>query len=228
MKSKKLVVLVLISVILVVLSILLFSNNMSEYVILTGTFLCVCIVFIIDEARNVFSSDKSLYDSKIDKLIKTYNPILISTSSFPNLKDKSILPVEKIEDLFDAQAEVREPIYYIRTNDSTAFYIINDESILINFIKVDEEETQLEADFKKAQQLAVNLDNIKDIDHTIVIQDKEKSFSISPLHKKKEKEAKKEEVKEEVKEEKVEEVKEEPKEEKIETKKVVKEEVEII
>ena len=215
LKNKKLMGLLLVCVLLIGLSFYLYSNDMTEYIILTGTFLCVCGVFIFDEAKRAFSSEISLYGDKVDKLLKTYNPILISTTSFPNLKDKSILPIEKINDLFDAQAEVREPIYYIRTADSTAFFIINDDSILISFVKAGNDETELEADFKKAQQLAINLDNIKDIDHTIVVQDKDKSFSISPLHrKKKSAEEKKEEVKEEKVEEKKEEVKEEKKPEK--------------
>ena len=101
------------------------------------------------------------------------------------------------------------------SNIEAEWIIINDGSILISVVKAGNDETELEADFKKAQQLAINLDNIKDIDHTIVVQDKDKSFSISPLHrKKKSAEEKKEEVKEEKVEEKKEEVKEEKKPEK--------------
>lgn len=214
LKNKKVLGLVFVCIILIIISIWLYTSDLIEYIILTGTFICVDLVLLFDEGRKSLSSESTLYENTVNKLIKTYNPILISTSSFPNLKDKSILPIEKIDDLFDAQAEIREPIYYIRTNDSTAFYIINDNSLLICFIKVGDSETELESDFKKAQQLAINLDNIKDIDHTIIVEDKDKSFAISPLHrKKKDSDIKKEEVKEEIVEDKKPEIKEEKKKE---------------
>jgi len=181
LKNKKMIILLVVEVLLVVLSIILLITHLGEYAIITCALVVFMFLFLYNEYKNLSASGKSKYDNKVDKLIKTYGPIMISTNELPNMKDKSFLPIEKIEGLLDAQAEIREPIYYVKKDDSTIFFIINKDSVLYTFIKVEGiGETDLEKEFM-AKKDGINLEPIKDIEHTIVVHSDDKSFSISPI-----------------------------------------------
>ena len=112
-----------------------------------------------------------------DKYLKNENVTL------PKLKNKSILRTQTFEDLLDAQAETKKPIYYVSKDDSTVFYIINGEIFLMYIIKsVDNEFSSLELEIKKNElEEYYNLDKVSDFDKTIILNTNEKSIKISPI-----------------------------------------------
>ena len=144
-----------------------------------------------------------------------YDGILVNINKFPKLKNKSVLYVNKIEDLVDAQAEMRKPIYYVKRESATAFYLLNDDIFLIYFLKIDKNELSgLEAEIKKLElEGSIKFENFKDIDKTFILQTEEKTYKVSPVREKKEEEVKEETKPEEIIEGPKEEIEKVPEEE---------------
>ncbi len=140
LKNKKLLIYGLLLLNMIILSLFLVVLHLFEYLILTGVFFLVLCVLLAREISNHMASDESRYEKQVNRIVKTYTPILVNTNTFPNLKNKSILPIPQFDDLVNAQAEVRKPIYYVKGKNSTAFYLLNDEVFLIYYVKVHENE----------------------------------------------------------------------------------------
>lgn len=134
------------------------------------------------------ASDEEIYNINLNKILKTYDPILVKTSTFPKLNNKSVLDVPEFNDLLDAQAETRKPIYFIKGTSSTAFFLIDEDVVLVHFFKINKGiSSELEIELKKLElQSSLNLDAIKDFDKTVVLQTNDKSYKISPIRDKKE------------------------------------------
>ena len=204
MKNKVKVISTLILLLLCIgITVVLFLNNLYNYLIVLVPVTLMAAFSFITEYKNSFASEKEIYETELNKILKTYDGILVNTNKFPKLKNKSVLHVSKIEDLVDAQAEMRKPIYYVRRETATAFYLLNDDIFLIYFLKQSQSEIcGLEAEIRRLElEGSLKIENFKDIDKTFILQTDEKSYKVSPIREKKEEE----------KEEKVEEPKEENK-----------------
>ena len=151
-KNKKMLIYGLLLLNMIILSIFLIVLHLFEYLILTGVFFIVISILLVKEISDHMASDESRYEKQVNRIVKTYSPILVNTNTFPNLKDKSVLPIPQFDDLVNAQAEVRKPIYYVKGKDSTAFYLLNDEVFLIYYVKVHENEvSELEKEIDKIE-----------------------------------------------------------------------------
>ena len=192
-------------------------NNIYDYLIISIPLTVILGLWLLSNVVNQRGNAYDEYVHTLNRIIRVYDPIIVDTDKFPKLNNKSVLNAKKITDLVDAQAESRKPIYYIKGEDATAFYLLNDDILLVYFLKAnDEEECELERELKKVEfQSSINLDAVKDFDRTVVVQANNKAYKVSPIRDKKEE---KKVEKEEVKEEKVEEIKEDKKEEKKEKK----------
>ena len=151
-KKKKLYIYGLLLVNMFILSIFIILLHVYEYLILTGVFFVVFLLLLIKEVNDYMASDESKYEKQVNRIIKTYSPILVNTNTFPNLKEKSVLPIPQFDDLVNAQAEVRKPIYYVKGRDSTAFYLLNETVFLIYFVKLHEDQKS---------ELEIEIDNIE-------------------------------------------------------------------
>ena len=152
LKNKKMIIYGLLVLNMVILSIFLIVLHLYEYLILSGVLLGVLVFLLVKEFNRDSQTDESKYEGQVNRLIKTYNPILVNTNTFPNLSGKSVMPVAQFDDLVNAQAEVRKPIYYVKGKDSTAFYLLNDEMFLIYYVKVNgNEKSELELEVDKME-----------------------------------------------------------------------------
>lgn len=137
MKNKfKLIILVLLLVLLIGISIVLFCFKLFDYLIVLGAVAIVLIVSIILEIKKSNMDDNKKYIYLLNRMLKIYNPVLVETKNFPNVKNKSILKVENMNDLINAQYEIKKPVYYIKSDDSTAFYLLDNDVMLVYFIKM--------------------------------------------------------------------------------------------
>lgn len=170
-------------VISLIISLLLIYFKQYESAIVFVAFTVMSIVWFVYNKMNYKASDEEEYNKKLNRLLKIYNPILVSTTVFPKLNNKSILDVENFNDLLDAQTETRKPIYFIKGTASTAFFLINDDVLLVHFFKMNKTITsELEIELKKLElQSTLNLDAIKDFDKTVVLQTNDKAYKISPI-----------------------------------------------
>ena len=121
----------------VVTCVLIFSDAIM-YAILTGTISFVLLVLFI---MNLISNkdETSIYNSVLNNIIKTYDAVLINSENIPEIDDRNVIMVNSIEDLIDAQAEIRKPIYYKKEIDSCSFLLLDDKEACIYILKINDE-----------------------------------------------------------------------------------------
>lgn len=164
-----------------------FIFKYNFYLIIFGIATLLLLVLFIMEAASK-TSEVDIYNREVENILRTYGPILVNTNDFPKLKDKSILRISILEDLIDAQIEMRKPVYYVRSDDSVAFYILNEDVFLVYFLKMDKDsECSLEIELKRNELInSLNLSKINDLEKTMIVETTNNSYRVSPIREKKE------------------------------------------
>lgn len=167
------------------------------------------IKFIFDN-----SSPTKAYESNVRNILNTFDSILVQSNAVPKLEGRNIIYVESIDDLVDAQLEIRKPICYYKQTESCSFALLDDKEAYIYIEKLnDDVVSPLEIEIKENKLKTKNQDEmdsemLRDIEKTTIVKlSNKKSYKVSPIRKDKNKEEKQEEIKEEVKEDKKEEKK---------------------
>ncbi len=165
----------------------LYMKNMNTYLIVVGAvavlFAIALIIFVVN-TRN----EEAIYKSNLKKILSYYDAVLVQSYNFPNLKGKNIIRVTNIEDLIDAQIEIRKPVYYmIEGEDSCSFVLIDNNEACIFVLKQNENvQSPLElimAEYEKNNDIDESL--LDDIEKTTIIKlNNMKSFKVSPYKKK--------------------------------------------
>lgn len=158
-------------------------TNLYAYLIVTIPLVIIVGSWFFIEFKGMNSTPEKSYDTKLNKLIRIYNPILVNTNKFPKLNNKSILTVSNFDDLVDAQSETRTPIYYIKDIDCTAFFLINGDVFLVYYLKVNDNDiSELEMKLKEMElRSSLNLEALSDFDKTVIIQTNNKAYKVSPM-----------------------------------------------
>lgn len=176
---------------LIVLGVLL-SKNLTSYVIVVGTIaliLFITLIIVIVGSR----SEESIYKSELNKIFKTYDAILVKSSVIPDLDDRNIIIVETMDDLVNAQVEIRKPIFYKQQVSCCSFFLLDDKDACTYVLKLNDTiESDLdilikEKKYKKKKEIDDDYSVLKNIDKTsIIMLENSKSFKVSPIRKKKE------------------------------------------
>ena len=154
----KLIILVLLLVLLIGIDLGLFYYKLFEYLIVLGVVTIVLIIFIMLEIKKSKMDANKKYIYLLKRTLKIYNPVLVETKNFPETKNKSVLKVGDMNDLVNAQYEIKKPIYYIKGDDSTVFYLIDNDVILVYFIKIYDD---------VLSSLEIKLDNLDNTERVI-------------------------------------------------------------
>ena len=165
MKNKlKLIILIILFVLSIGVDLVLFYFKIFDYLIVLSLITIILIAFIILEIKKSKMDDNKKYLYNLKKMLKIYNPVLVETKNFPDVKNKSILKVGNMNDLINAQYEMKKPVYYIKSDDSTVFYLLDNDVMLVHFIKMyDDVLTSLE----------IKLDNLDSLSKGKVVNDLE-------------------------------------------------------
>ena len=75
------------------------------------------------------------YEKKVNKILKTYNSILVKCRNIPITPDKNIIIVDDINSMVNTQIETRKPILYYQEDNSTSFMILDQEEVYIYMLK---------------------------------------------------------------------------------------------
>ena len=133
------------------------------------------------------------YESEIKDILNTYDSILLKCSSVPNFEDRNIIRVESMDDLVDAQYEIRKPICYLKQTDSCAFILLDEKEAYVFIEKLNPEElspVEIEMNnlkFRKKSNIDMDSEMLQDIDKTTIIKlSNKKSYKVSPIRKNKE------------------------------------------
>lgn len=77
------------------------------------------------------------YNKKTKKILKKYDSVLVKTKNIPRLYDKNIMVVSTMEDMINAQMEIRKPVYYFVNENSHSFFLLDGEEALVYIVKND-------------------------------------------------------------------------------------------
>lgn len=164
----------------------LYLNDMLTYAIVSGAFSIVfafCLIGYITNTR----SEEAIYKSNLKKTLNCYDAILVQSHNFPELKGKNIIKVANLEDLVDAQLEIRKPIYYmIEGEDSCSFVLLDSNEACVYVMKQNEDVVSplelIIAEYEKNNDVDTSL--LEDIEKTTIIKlNNSKSFKVSPYRK---------------------------------------------
>jgi len=89
----------------------------------------IALILIILEVID-YNNKKSAYKKELDKILSTYNSIIVNADVVKNLSDYNIITVNTFDELLDAHSEVRMPINYIsRKNPTESIFILFSDNI---------------------------------------------------------------------------------------------------
>ena len=178
-------------VISLVTLVLLLWNKLYSYGIVAGTVALILFVVFILFCINS-RDEESIYKNKLNKLLKTYDSILVKSSTLPSLEDRNIIQVDSFQDLINAQLEIRKPIYYKLQVSCCSFLLLDDKEACTYILKSNDKVVS-DLDILINENSIVNKKKekndysiLKNIDKTsIIMLDNSKSFKVSPIREKK-------------------------------------------
>lgn len=138
------------------------------------------------------SNPNRLYESKVREILNTFDSILVQSNSVPSLEGRNIVMLETMDDLVDAQLEIRKPICYQKQSESCCFILLDDKEAYIYVEKlspeivspVEIELNELKVKNKNAEEMDSEM--LREIDKTTIVKlSNKKSYKVSPVRKKK-------------------------------------------
>ena len=90
--------------------------------------LAIFLVFVLIRSKRLYKKNYK-YDLELDKILSTYDSIIVNIKDLPNIDDYDVIKVESFEELIDAHSEIRKPINYYRTVDYSIFLLMNDNIV---------------------------------------------------------------------------------------------------
>ncbi|MBP3840997.1 MAG: hypothetical protein IK997_02590 [Bacilli bacterium] len=187
-RTIKIVILTVALIASIIIGLYLYKNELQTYALIAaavGLILVITLITYIFNTRN----EEAIYNSTLKKVLNNYDAILVESHNFPDLKGKNIIKVTNMDDLVDAQIEIRKPIYYmIEGEDSCSFVLLDNSEACIYILKQNENVTSpLELiinEYEKHNDIDASL--LEDIERTTIIKlNNMKSFKVSPYKKNK-------------------------------------------
>ena len=122
-----------------ILAIVLFGGYLivNSYINYAVIVLAIAVSFIIQELTYRFTGDtkEEKYETKLKKILKTYDSVLAETRKVPVIDSEKIILVNSIDDLIDAQAELRKMIYFFKQTDNCSFILFDQNQAIIYILK---------------------------------------------------------------------------------------------
>ena len=137
----KITILIVALIASVIIGLYLYKNELQTYALIAAAVALVLFITLITYTVNT-RSEEAIYNSTLKKVLNNYDAILVESHNFPDLKGKNIMKVTNMDDLVDAQIEIRKPIYYmIEGEDSCSFVLqlhreLNDLGVLADLAHV--------------------------------------------------------------------------------------------
>ncbi len=198
---------------ILILGLIILKTKFSSYAIIAYVVAAVVgfvgIYYIITN-----SNPKVAYESAVRSVLNTYDSVLVQSNQVPKLEGRNIVYIGTMDDLIDAQLEIRKPICYVKQSESCSFILLDEKEAYVHIMKLSADvlsplEIEIkENDLKVKNKAEMDAEMLKEIERTTIVRlSNQKSYKVSPIRKKKEEEQKaaeqqtSEEPKEEVKEE---------------------------
>lgn len=192
-KYQKSIMFLIFSILFVGVSFVLLQKD-KEYIGYAILGFTIAGIFVIVAVTSFFNNHNPnrFYESKVRDILNTYDSILVKSSSVPTLIGRNIILVESMEDLIDAQLELRKPICYLKQTESCSFILLDDKEAYIYVEKlndsvespVDIELNEIRIKSKNAEEMDSEM--LRDIEKTTIVKlSNKKSYKVSPVRKNK-------------------------------------------
>ena len=162
----------------------LIKNNYINYALIV---FAIAVSFIIQELTYRFTGDtkEEKYEIKLKKILKTYDSVLVETRKVPVIDSEKVILVNSLDDLIDAQLELRKMIYYFKQSDNCSFVLFDQNQANIFILKSNEEvisPLEIEINNNKIKNKNKNKNDIdeetlNEIDKTTIIKLQKKNFN---------------------------------------------------
>ena len=168
----------------------LLTTSLSGYAILAFT---VAAVFLLFGVTNLLKNGNPniQYESTVKDILNTFDSILVKSNTVPNLDGRNIVTVMSIDDLVDAQLEIRKPICYIKQTESCSFVLLDEKEAYIYIHKLNDDVVSpveiaiQEQKVKKKSKDEMDSEMLREIEKTTVVKlSNQKSYKVSPIRKK--------------------------------------------
>lgn len=176
------------SLLFLILVIYFISINDIVYAFISAILFILSIITYI-RIRKMFTNPTELFIYKVNKIIKTYDSVLVEIETLPKLSDKKIIKATTFKDMANAEYELRKPIYYIKSEHTCDFILLDKKNAYVYIVKESNEynsvlEICLSNIEKGNKSIDKELDLIDNLDKTTVIKlDNMKELVVSPVRK---------------------------------------------
>lgn len=172
--------------VLAIAAVISLMNEQTGLAIFFGTFFVILVVVLgiyMKEEPDEFSA----FVKERKRILRVYDSVIVEVEDIPNIAGKNIIKVKTIDDLVDAQLELREPIYYKNDNDSCFFLLLHYNEACIFILKMNDSvvsPTEQSIKFMKEDPEDKKQDTniLENVENTLVYKlDEMRSFKISPI-----------------------------------------------
>lgn len=184
----KKIILAIITLICFLVSIILFSNDMIDYFIISVTITFVLFIFLCYEVFKSKKTEEKEYNKELKELLKKYDSILVYCDEDYEIDNEVVVFVKNFDDLVKYCDEINKTIVYVKSDDSSAFFLKNSNELLVYIMrKFKDVKSRLEEriDFMIENAEAEEDDDadiLDDIEKTTIIKLKNnKIFKVSPM-----------------------------------------------
>lgn len=128
-----------------------FYTNNETALALIACIVAFLLLFLF--LRGILNKEEPFFE-RLNKILKTYDSILVEIECFPKLDDKKIVKAKYFKDLVNVQFDLRKPIYYFREEECCNFLILSSDSAYVYVLKKDKE-------YKSKLELLVDTQDMK-------------------------------------------------------------------
>ncbi|MBO5530693.1 MAG: hypothetical protein J5970_04770 [Bacilli bacterium] len=188
-KTYKLASIFLIIILLFMISLMTYYNDLKNYTIVFGSLTVICFIYMIYIVFNK-TDNETIYKRKINKILKIYNSSIVKINNDFELTNSNIVKSKNVEDLFELSDELNIPIVFVEEDKASIFILQYGKDILYYILKIDENvDSKFEKEineFKKKNNDEKNKEKelLSNIDKTTIIQLKNNKFyKVKPVKK---------------------------------------------
>ena len=184
------ILLIIAAVVLCVISYFLLFANYAGYMLLVFAIAAVVLFMGINEVI-VSSSPEKIYEANVKDILVTFDSILIQNNEVPKIDGRNVIIVQSIDDLIDAQLEIRKPICYFKQSESCSFVLLDTKEAYVYIEKLNDtvisplEIAIRDEILKKKNKTDMDAEMLREIEKTTIVKlSNQKSYKISPVRKK--------------------------------------------
>ena len=190
MKNKNGLIFLGIAIVFGIVGGILLTTSLSGYSILAFTIAGVLLLFAVTNILKNTNPNVQ-YESSVNDILNTFDSILVKSNTVPSLDGRNIVTVMSIDDLVDAQLEIRKPICYIKQTESCSFILLDEKEAYIYIHKLKDDVVSpveiaiKEQRIKKKSKEEMDSEMLREIEKTTVVKlSNQKSYKVSPIRKK--------------------------------------------